>query len=306
MYAGRASELGGEGRALRPSAAPVHVGPARVDPEVDPEGLAAPRDRGLAALADQPAARLPVPSALPVPLRAVRQRRARVQRPGRRAQEACHLSVEDKRSIWVGARGAERDQGRRVSVAEARIPSVPDAPRARRALVERREPDEVLPDHARDPLPARDRARCTRSRTSRFDVHPGETLGLVGESGCGKSTTARLIMRLLEPTAGKICFDGRTSRSSAARPDAPAAARDADHLPGPVLVAEPAADGRPDHRRARSRSTRRRRTSRRRVRELMDRVGLNPEHYNRYPHEFSGGQRQRIGVARALALCGRS
>ena len=83
-----------------------------------------------------------------------------------------------------------------------------------------------------------------------FDVMRGETLGIVGETGCGKSTTARLMMRLLEPTSGTIRFDGRGHLApSQARAEA-AAPRDADDLPGPVLVAQPAQDGRRDHRRA--------------------------------------------------------
>ena len=83
-----------------------------------------------------------------------------------------------------------------------------------------------------------------------FDVARGETLGLVGETGCGKSTTARLITRLLEPTGGAIRFDGDDIAHCAASELKRAAARDADGLPGPVLVAEPAQDGRLDHRRA--------------------------------------------------------
>jgi len=134
-----------------------------------------------------------------------------------------------------------------------------------------------------------------------FDIGPGETLGLVGESGCGKSTTARLIARLLEPTSGSIEFDGvEISRASARamRPvrrqvqmvfQDPYASLNPRHSVGQIIGAPFKIHGIEGDRKAM-------------VQELMARVGLNPEHYNRYPHEFSGGQRQRIGVARALAL----
>jgi oligopeptide/dipeptide ABC transporter ATP-binding protein len=132
----------------------------------------------------------------------------------------------------------------------------------------------------------------------------GETLGLVGETGCGKSTTARTVMRLLEPTSGTIRYDGRDishlSRSALKplRREMQLIFQDPYSSLNPrktvgAIIAEPFAihgleQGRGGRRQA--------------VQELMEQVGLNPEHYNRYPHEFSGGQRQRIGVARALAL----
>ncbi len=136
-----------------------------------------------------------------------------------------------------------------------------------------------------------------------FTVRRGETLGIVGESGCGKSTLARCLMRLLEPTGGKIIFDGREitklSRSEM-RPlrremmmvfQDPYASLNGRKRVG-FIVAEPLevhGIGTDQERK-------------RRVQELLEIVGLNPEHYNRFPHEFSGGQRQRIGIARALAV----
>jgi oligopeptide/dipeptide ABC transporter ATP-binding protein len=137
-----------------------------------------------------------------------------------------------------------------------------------------------------------------------FDVNSGETLGIVGETGCGKSTTARLIMRLLEPTSGEIRFDGQDiSRLKGAR--LKEIRRDVQMIfQDPYSSLNPrktvgATIGQPFviHGLAKGKGERKRA-----VQELMEMVGLNPEHYNRYPHEFSGGQRQRIGVARALAL----
>jgi len=136
-----------------------------------------------------------------------------------------------------------------------------------------------------------------------FTIKQGETLGVVGESGCGKSTMARCIMRLLEPTGGSIVFDGRdiTKLSRAdMRPirremmmifQDPYASLNARKRVGFIV-----AEALEVHKLGTDAEVKRR------VQELLEIVGLNPEHYNRFPHEFSGGQRQRIGVARALAV----
>jgi oligopeptide transport system ATP-binding protein len=136
-----------------------------------------------------------------------------------------------------------------------------------------------------------------------FAVKEGETLGVVGESGCGKSTMARCVMRLLEPTAGRIIFGGRdiTKLSRAEmRPirremmmifQDPYASLNARKRVGFIVAEALEVHGLGTEAEVK-----------RRVQELLEIVGLNPEHYNRFPHEFSGGQRQRIGVARALAV----
>ena len=134
-------------------------------------------------------------------------------------------------------------------------------------------------------------------------VREGETLGLVGESGCGKSTLGRCVVRLLEPTEGQLRFEGRDIAHLSNRSLRPLRRQ------MQMIFQDPYASLNPRKRvgtiigdpmrihRVGTKGDRKQR-----VQGLLERVGLNPEHYNRFPHEFSGGQRQRIGVARALAL----
>lgn len=138
-----------------------------------------------------------------------------------------------------------------------------------------------------------------------FDIYKGETLGLVGESGCGKSTTGKAIIKLNDITSGEILYEGQDIQKISKRKDLlkfnkkiQMIFQDPYASLNPRLkVMDIVAEGIDIHKLASSKKDRKRR-----VYDLLETVGLSKEHANRYPHEFSGGQRQRIGIARALAV----
>jgi oligopeptide transport system ATP-binding protein len=137
-----------------------------------------------------------------------------------------------------------------------------------------------------------------------FDLHKGETLGVVGESGCGKSTLAQVLMRLEPPTSGSVLFEGRDifkltgNELRALRREIQIVLQDPYTSLNPrMTVGDIVGEPFEIHPEVAPKDSRRRK-----VQELLEVVGLNPEHIHRYPHQFSGGQRQRIGIARALAL----
>ena len=272
-----------------PRAAPsVHLGAVRLAPAPRPQRRAPAADPGQPALAALPARRLPLPSALrasPSTPAASNVRRCAPRRatPGT-TTPACSTS---RRSSARGAgRSWDRSRRRRDRENLLEVEGLrKHFPVTRGVIVERT----VSTVRAVDGIS--------------FSVREGETLGIVGESGCGKSTLARCLVRLLEPTAGTITFAGRDITHLGRRELRPLRRELMMVFQDPYAslnarkrVGFTVGEALEVHRMGTPAEIKRR------VQELLEIVGLSPEHYNRFPHEFSGGQRQRIGVARALAV----
>src|SRR5262249_33091573 len=254
---------------------------------------------GRSAVAHQPAARLSVLAAVParaggLPPRRAQSRRHRYRRaPGRLPALAAAHRVR-------GSTGAVHHRKRRLMVTTVES-QTEGAPRTKPPVLEVRDLVKLFPIRGGG-LIRRVVGLVQAVSGVSFDLYDGETLGLVGESGCGKSTTGRAILQLHKPTSGSVKVDGRevttltTRQLRPLRRDLQIVFQDPyaslnPRLPVNDVIAEPLkVHGLYDKGGAD------------RVAELLRLVGLNPEHGNRYPHEFSGGQRQRGGIARALSL----
>ena len=301
MYAGRKVEEAAVGRAVRPAAAPLHARADELDSAARPDA-ARGRPRGarlqeipgmVPALSNLPQACTFAPrcafadDTLP---RRVPALRGEAPRPLGRL---LALRQDRGEGQWLSCPPSAREAGADEPVRECRRP-VP--------VLEVDGLSKHFP--VRKGLLRRTVGHVYAVDGVSFTIGAGETLGLVGESGCGKTTVGRTILRLIEPTAGT--HPARRPRHHASRQDGAAALppADADHLPGPVLLAQPAHARRRHRRRAAegARTLHAQASGASGSAQLFERVGLRPAQMDNFPHEFSGGQRQRIGVARALAL----
>ena len=297
MYAGRIVETRHRGRRLRQPGPPLHRRPDELRAPGRGQGRPAPADRGPAAEPGQDPVGLPLPPAvLASPHRAPRRSRAATAPPTCRR---CGSSLPAARRPATTAR---RSSVSEPTGADGCVGACP-APDAGEPLLEVR----GLKKHF--PLTQGIVFKRTIGYVRAVDgvdlrLGRGETLGLVGESGCGKSTVSKLLVALEKPTAGQILYKGRDVAKMGGRElkqyrrEVQIIFQDPYASLNPRMTAgDIVAEGWSVHPDVAPRKGRLKRTQ-----ELLDRVGLNPDFVNRYPHQFSGGQRQRIGIARALAL----
>ena len=291
MYAGQIVEDATLDEIFYDAAAPVHVGTARLaDPARSAARRPAAADRRATAVAAGPAVGLPLRPALPPCVREVRRAAAAGGASGRPRAPRPVLARAGPQE------GAARGRG-------------PDRPARAGEPVSKGDPLLEVTDLVKHfPIKSgivvdREVARVRAVDGVSLTLNEGETLGLVGESGCGKSTLCRAILQLTEPTSGSVRFAGEELVGRSRRDLRPLRRQMQMIFQDPFASLNPRkrvgqiiGDPLELHGLARGAELKRR------VQELLDRVGLQPEHYNRYPHEFSGGQRQRIGIARALAL----
>ncbi len=280
MYAGKKVEEARRDRPVRPPAAPLHARADGLDARDEHREHAAHRDPGAGAGRTRTGARLRLCGALQPCARTLPRRDAAARAAGRRP---CGGVLCSRRTL-----GRYRGDGCMTTTAATPLLQVRN-----------------LRKHYISPKrwlrPARPSIQAVDGVS--FSVARGETLSLVGESGCGKTTTAKSVMRLVEPTSGSVELEGEELADAVRRGHAHAPAAAADHFQDPYASLNPrltAGDIVAEPLRNFGMSTAAER--RERVQWLFSRVGLRPEAAKKFPHEFSGGQRQRLGIARALAL----